>query len=75
MQSWAAKGMALALSELHLQYSATLRSGDTFTGSLTVQKLSAARLVLSQQLVRHADDIHDAPEVSICRAWTYAMIK
>ncbi|KAK9806338.1 hypothetical protein WJX72_010689 [[Myrmecia] bisecta] len=48
----ARSGEALALSELAMKFRGALRSRDRFLGTVQVVKMSGARLVMEQQLIR-----------------------
>lgn len=48
-------GGALALSELNMKFLAPLRSKNTCTGTLRVTKVTAARVIMEQELICEAD--------------------
>ena len=47
-------GQALALSELRMVFVAPLRSGDTVRGTMSIMKVTPARIVIDQRLMRLA---------------------
>lgn len=62
-QSYADAGDALAVSRIDIKFLAPLRTGDTFTGTAKLVKLSAARFELAQQLIRQPKHSSDPPLV------------
>jgi acyl-CoA thioesterase FadM len=52
VEAWNARGQLLALSELNLQFRAPLRSRDTFRVTAAFSRVSGARIVLSQKVLR-----------------------
>ena len=58
----AGTGSALALSELNMKFLAPLRSKDVFLGAMEVTKVSAARCIISQELIK-VDAAGDPKEV------------
>ena len=58
-------GTALALSEISLQFLAPLRSRDTFLATVEVSRVSAARIVVSQQIICQPMQSQQPPKVGL----------
>lgn len=59
----ARQGEALALSELNMRFVAPLRSCDRFRVGVRVSRVSAARAVFEQEIVRHPQSEQQQPQV------------